>query len=52
MQTGNAAVQLGDKGAFEVLESGLHKLAAKHLSKGVEDAHFEVNSITHFTKLD
>lgn len=40
--TGNAAVQLGDKGAFEVLESGLHKLAAKHLSKGVEDAHFEV----------
>ncbi|KAG0579634.1 hypothetical protein M758_4G111400 [Ceratodon purpureus] len=40
--TGDAAAQLGDKGAYEILESRLHKLAAKHLSKGVQDAHFEV----------
>jgi hypothetical protein len=44
VQTGDAAVQLGDKGAYEILESRLYKLAAKHLSNGVQDAHFEVKS--------
>ena len=46
LQTGDAASQLGDKGAYEIIESRLQKLAAVHLSKGVIDAHFEVNSIT------
>lgn len=40
--TGDAAAQLGEKGAYELLQSRLHSLAAKHLSKGVQDAHFEV----------
>ena len=41
-QTGNAASQLGEKGAYEIMEPQLKKLAAKHVSSGVADAHFEV----------
>jgi hemoglobin-like flavoprotein len=40
--TGDAASQLGDKGAFEILKPQLQKLAAKHVTTGVADAHFEV----------
>lgn len=40
--TGNAASQLGEKGAYEIMEPQLKKLAAKHVSSGVADAHFEV----------
>ena len=41
-QTGDAASQLGEKGAYEIIEPQLKKLAAKHVSSGVADAHFEV----------
>lgn len=41
-QTGDAAVQLGEKGALEALGPGLKKLATKHVTAGVVDAHFEV----------
>ena len=41
-QTGDAASQLGEKGAYEIMEPQLKKLAAKHVSSGVADAHFEV----------
>jgi hemoglobin-like flavoprotein len=40
--TGDAAVQLGEKGVLEVLEPVLKKLATKHVTAGVVDAHFEV----------
>ncbi len=42
VQTGDAAVQLGEKGALEVLGPVLKKLATKHVTAGVADAHFEV----------
>jgi hypothetical protein len=42
VQTGDAAVQLGEKGALEVLGPALKKLATKHVTAGVADAHFEV----------
>lgn len=40
--TGDSASQLADKGEFELIESRLRRLGAKHLAKGVQDAHFEV----------
>ncbi len=42
VQTGDAAVQLGEKGALEVLGPVVKKLATKHVTAGVVDAHFEV----------
>uniref|UniRef100_A0A7I4CA54 Globin domain-containing protein n=1 Tax=Physcomitrium patens TaxID=3218 RepID=A0A7I4CA54_PHYPA len=42
MMTGDAAVQLGEKGAYQVLESKLQKLAATHVNAGVTDDQFEV----------
>lgn len=41
-QTGDAAVQLGEKGAYQVLDSKLQKLAATHINAGVTDDQFEV----------
>ncbi|NP_001413489.1 anaerobic nitrite reductase GLB0 [Physcomitrium patens] len=42
MMTGDAAVQLGEKGAYQVLESKLQKLAATHVNAGVTDDQFEI----------
>ena len=44
-QTGDAAVQLGEKGAYHVLDSKLQKLAATHINAGVTDDQFEVTMI-------
>lgn len=42
LQTGDAAVQLGEKGAYQALDSKLQKLAATHINAGVTDDQFEV----------
>jgi hemoglobin-like flavoprotein len=42
LMTGDAAIQLGEKGTYEVLDSKLHKLATTHVNAGVTDDQFEI----------
>jgi len=42
VQTGDAAAQLGEKGAYQVLQPRIQRIAAKHNAKGVTDAQFQV----------
>lgn len=42
LMTGDAAVQLGEKGTYQVLDSKLQKLAATHVNAGVTDDQFEI----------
>lgn len=42
LMTGEAAVQLGEKGTYQALDSRLQKLAATHIKAGVTDDQFEI----------
>jgi len=42
LMTGDAAVQLGEKGVYQVMDSRLQKLAATHNNAGVTDDQFEI----------
>jgi hemoglobin-like flavoprotein len=47
LMTGDAAIQLGEKGTYQVLDSRLQKLAATHINAGVTDDQFEVTTIVN-----